>query len=178
MAAPGAGRGRVADGAAGARAVAARRPSAPGVYRFRDAGARVLYVGRTVDLRRRAGSYWGTLGDRGHLRRMVPRIARVEAVACDSEHEAAWLERNLLERALPSWNRSIGGQEVPLYLRLDGGGGTPPLRAVRDVEPSARARHFGPYLGGGRVRLALSALHRVMPLGSACPGRRACPRDS
>jgi hypothetical protein len=27
---------------------------------------------------------------------MVARIARIEAVVCDSAHEAAWLERNLL----------------------------------------------------------------------------------
>jgi len=36
---------------------------------------------------------------------MVARVARVEAVACDSAHEAAWLERNLLERARLRWNR-------------------------------------------------------------------------
>ena len=44
---------------------------------------------------------------------MVPQIARIEGVACDSAHEAAWLERNLLEFRRPRWNRAIGGQEVP-----------------------------------------------------------------
>src|SRR5262249_56977330 len=73
----------------------ARLPSTPGVYRFRDAGGRVLYLGRAVQLRRRVGSYWTDLGDRSHLAAMVARIARIEAVSCDSEHEAAWLERNL-----------------------------------------------------------------------------------
>jgi excinuclease UvrABC nuclease subunit len=60
-----------------------------------------LYLGRSVSLRRRVASYWGDLGDRGHLAAMVARIARVEAVPCDSAHEAAWLERNLLERRKP-----------------------------------------------------------------------------
>lgn len=92
---------------------AARLPLAPGVYRFRDQAGRVLYVGRAASLRRRVQSYWGDLGDRGHLAPMVARIARVEAVVCDSAHEAAWLERNLLERRLPPWNRSpSGGQEA------------------------------------------------------------------
>ena len=114
-----------ADDAAAApavRAAAAVLPGEPGVYRFRDDRGRTLYVGRAVDLRRRVLSYWGDLRDRPHLRRMVPRIARVEAVVCDSGHEAAWLERNLLEHRKPYWNRTRGGQEVPVYLRLDARG--------------------------------------------------------
>src|SRR5580700_1789314 len=94
-------------------------PLAPGVYRFRDAAGRVLYVGRAVSLRRRVASYWGDLGDRRHLAVMVARIARVEAVPCDSAHEAAWLERNLLQYRKPPWNRSpSGGQEVEVWIRL------------------------------------------------------------
>ena len=89
-----------------ARELALRLPAAPGVYRFSDAGGRVLYLGRAVSLRRRVVSYWGDLGDRGHLAPMVARTARVEAVVCDSAHEAAWLERNLLRASLPPWNRA------------------------------------------------------------------------
>jgi excinuclease ABC subunit C len=87
--------------AASPRATVARLPLGPGVYRFRDAAGRVLYVGRAVCLRRRVASYWGDLGDRRHLAPMVARIAQVEAVPCASAHEAAWLERNLLERRTP-----------------------------------------------------------------------------
>jgi excinuclease ABC subunit C len=101
------------------RAAIARLPDGPGVYRFRDTRGRALYIGRAVDLRRRVGSYWADLGDRRHLIRMVPQIASLEAVACDSAHEAAWLERNLLERSKPRWNRARGGAEVPVYIRLD-----------------------------------------------------------
>lgn len=87
------------------RPAAVRRlPSGPGVYRFRDSRDRVLYVGRATALRQRVGSYWSDLRDRRHLRRMVASVARIEAVACDSVHEAAWLERNLLETSMPPWN--------------------------------------------------------------------------
>jgi excinuclease ABC subunit C len=97
---------------------AAALPRGPGVYRFRDRAERVLYIGRAVSLRRRVLSYWGDLGDRAHLAPMVARIARVEAVACDSAHEAAWLERNLLEHRRPPWNRAPGGQEAEVWIRL------------------------------------------------------------
>jgi excinuclease ABC subunit C len=136
-------------------------PREPGVYRFRDGRGRALYVGRAVDLRRRVASYWRDLRDRPHLASMVRAVARVEAVVCDSEHEAAWLERNLLEHRQPRANRTPGGQEVPVLIRLDGSG----LTVVHSVRPGGV--HFGPYLGGLRVRLAVSALHRIHPLAYA-----------
>jgi excinuclease ABC subunit C len=135
------------------------------VYRFRDAGGRALYIGRAGDLRRRVRSYWGALRDRRHLRRMVPRIAAVEAVVCDSEHEAAWLERNLLEHRLPYWNRARGGQEVPVHIRLTRRTGAASLSVVH--EALGEARHFGPYLGGLKVRLAVAGLHRALSLSYA-----------
>ena len=148
------------------RDLAARLPLAPGVYRFRDAAGRVLYVGRAVRLRRRVQSYWSDLGDRPHLSRMVTRIASLEAVACDSAHEAAWLERNLLQASLPPWNRSrSGGQEVEIWIRVSESARSPGVAVVH--RPAPGARHFGPYLGGRKARLAVSGLCRVLPLAYA-----------
>ncbi|MGY1732527.1 GIY-YIG nuclease family protein [Geodermatophilus sp. SYSU D01045] len=152
-------------------------PAAPGVYRFRDAAGRVLYVGRATHLRSRVGSYWGDLRDRRHLRRMVGRVSRIEALECDSVHEAAWAERNLLERSLPPWNRIPGGLEVPVRIRLDPSAGAPRLDVVPDARPAPGVRHFGPYLGRRRVRAAVSGLSRVYPLAHAGPGRSAGERE-
>jgi len=138
------------------------------VYRFRDAAGGVLYLGRAASLRRRVASYWGDLGDRRHLAVMVPRIARVEAVVCDSVHEAAWLERNLLQRRLPPWNRSpSGGQESEVWIRLSASERTPGITVTHEPAPGDQALHFGPYLGGQKVRDAVSGLARVLPLGYA-----------
>ncbi|WP_344112569.1 GIY-YIG nuclease family protein [Kribbella alba] len=144
------------------RSVARRLPLETGVYRFRDGAGKVLYIGRARNLRRRVQSYWTNLGDRPQLAGMVRRIARIESVWCDSEHEAAWLERNLLEHSKPRWNLAEGGAEVAGYIRFDDGPSRPGLRFVHTV--TAAAPHFGPYLGGLRIRQAISALHRVLPL--------------
>src|SRR3982074_606745 len=141
--------------AGSARSVVAHLPNTPGVYRFRDASEHVLYIGRATNLRRRVGSYW--TGPEGRLAEMVRRIGRIEAVICQSEHEAAWLERNLLEQALPPGDKAAGGQEVPVFLRLDWQSGSPGVAVVHSIEPSTCGRHFGPYLGGGKGRLAGSA---------------------
>src|ERR1035437_10951355 len=68
--------------------LAARFPHAAGVYRFRDAAGKVLYLGRAVSLRRRMVSYWGDLGERAHLAVMVGRIAPVGGVVWGAAPEA------------------------------------------------------------------------------------------
>lgn len=159
----------------GCTAVAAL-PHDPGVYRFRDGRGRVIYVGRASDLRSRVGSYWGDLLDRPHLRRMVGQIERIEAIPCDSAHEAAWLERNLLERSRPRWNRVRGGLEVPTWIVLEQGPGSARLRVTHaPAEPPAES--FGPYLGGTRSRLAVAALDRVVGLAYAGDGLGGSERD-
>src|SRR5215831_17831588 len=155
------------------RAQATALPQAPGVYRFRDQAGRVLYIGQAVSLRRRVLSYWGDLGGRRHLTPMVARIDRVEAVACDSAHEAAWLERNLLEYGRPPWNRSLGGQESEVWIRLSASPRRPGLTVVRRPAPG----DFGPYLGGQKVRDAVSGLGRMLPLGYAADGHSGSERD-
>ncbi len=145
-------------------AVIARLPLTPGVYRFRDAADQVLYLGRATVLRRRVASYWSDLRDRGHLAPMVARVRRIEAVSCDSVHEAAWLERNLLTTSLPPWNRTMGGQEHPVYIRMDPRSTRPGLSIAHVPASSPGVVCFGPYLGGRRVRQAVQGLGRVLPL--------------
>jgi len=146
---------------------AAVLPTTPGVYRFRDDRGRAIYVGRAADLRHRVASYGGGLSDRPHLRRMVAQIARVEALPCDSAHEAAWLERNILVTAKPRWNRVRGGLEVPSYITLTRTTTTARLAVAHTPVASGGVLTFGPYLGGTRTRLAVDGLDRVLGLAYA-----------
>lgn len=98
---------------------------------------------------------------------MVERIDAVEVVVCDSGAEAAWLERNLLDRSLPRWNRARGGQESEVFLRLDLSGNSTGVHVVHESTQAVRHRDFGPYLGGTQARLAASALNRIYPIGYA-----------
>jgi excinuclease ABC subunit C len=158
-------------------AVIGQLPCTPGVYRFRDARGRVLYVGRATTLRSRVASYWSDLRDREHLAPMVTAVAAIEAVACDSAHEAAWLERNLLQTSLPRWNRTPGGQESAVYIRMDTRPAAPGLFLAYRAQPAAQVRHFGPYLGSQRVHRAITALDRIVPLSSTGTQLRGAARD-
>jgi excinuclease ABC subunit C len=157
--------------------VIGRLPGTPGVYRFRDGRGRVLYIGRAGSLRSRVASYWSDLRERAHLVPMVARIAAIEAVSCDSAHEAAWLERNLLETSLPPWNRTPGGAERAVFIRLDTGPATPGLSVTFRAEPADRRRYFGPYLGGLRARHAVCGLNRLLPLSYTAPRLAGAEQD-
>lgn len=166
-----------------ARSAAAALPIGPGVYRFVDARNRTLYIGRAASLRNRVRSYWRDLGDRPRLAAMVRQIDSIQAVSCDSDHEAAWLERNLLQRQLPRWNRTPGGQEVEVFIRLDGSAASAGITVVHShgsrvaATGSARVSYFGPYLGAARARLAVAGLHRIFPLGYAADTAAGAVKD-
>ena len=138
-------------------------PHQPGVYILRDARGRVIYVGRSRDLATRVRSYWIDLKDRPHLVRMLPRVEWIEPVVCASEHEAAFLESDLLERHPTRYNRSLG-MESRVWLRLDPGPCTPDLQVAHDLEPEDGAEWFGPYLGWEPARQAAAGLTRLYPI--------------
>lgn len=138
-------------------------PHEPGVYILRDRTGRVVYVGRSRDLATRVRSYWSDLRDRPHLVRMLPRVEWVEPVLCESEHEAAFLESDLLERHPTRYNRTLG-MESCVWLRLDERSPIPDLGVVHDVEAGDEAAWFGPYLGWEPARQAAAGLLRLFPI--------------
>ncbi len=78
---------------------------------------------------------------------------------------------------MPPWNRIVGGLEVPVGIRLDGSPEAPRLGLASAHRPAPGSRFFGPYLGARKVRLAVSGLERLYPLGHAGPTRTACERE-
>jgi excinuclease ABC subunit C len=130
---------------------------------MRDQAGRVVYVGRSRDLATRVRSYWVDLRDRPHLARMVGRVEWVEPVVCESEHEAAFLESDLLERHPTRYNRTLGMESV-VWLRLDSRPASPSLDVFHDVDPHDGAEWFGPYLGWEPARQARAGLLRLYPI--------------
>ncbi|GBC86559.1 UvrABC system protein C [bacterium HR12] len=136
-------------------------PHAPGVYLFKDREGRVLYVGKSKDLRSRVRSYFY-----GDARRMVgellERTVAVEGIPCGSELEALVLEARLIREHEPRFNRRGRTWRRYAYLKLDLAETYPRLKVVRS--PSGRGAFLGPF-GSPRVaRLAKEALEDAFPL--------------
>ena len=100
------------------RGLASGVPTGPGVYLFRDAAERVLYVGKATDLRARVRSYFSGRALRAQVERAVEAAARVETRPLGSEFEAALLELELIERLRPPANTRGADPDRACYLVL------------------------------------------------------------
>ena len=80
-------------------------PSSPGVYLFRNAEGKVIYVGKAKVLKNRVRTYFSGRSDgRSQFEILVDAIADLEIIVTDSEVEALILEANLIKRYRPRFN--------------------------------------------------------------------------
>jgi len=144
--------------AASVRARASELPAEPGIYRF-EAGDRVLYVGKAVDVRDRVRSYADPRGER--IRRMVDSAARIDFAVTDTETQALLLEANLIKRHQPRYNvRLKDDKSYPLVAVTDHD--APRIEVTRDPEEGATV--FGPFTDKGRVETVIKAIRRIYGL--------------
>ena len=74
-------------------------PTRPGVYMWRDAEAKILYVGKASALRNRMRSYVGKpTGLAPKTRRLMQRTVDFDFIVTESEQEALLLENSLIKR--------------------------------------------------------------------------------
>ncbi|HSJ51447.1 MAG TPA: DEDD exonuclease domain-containing protein, partial [Actinomycetota bacterium] len=150
-------------------------PRAAGVYLFRARDGRVLYVGKSTDLRARVKSYF--YGDsRKKVADLLEETASVEGIACASELEALVLEARLIRRHEPPYNRRGTTWRRYAYLKIDPSEAFPRLRVVR--EPNGRAVFLGPFASSRHARLAKDALEDVHSIRRCTAPMRASTRFS
>jgi DNA polymerase III subunit epsilon len=137
-------------------------PRGPGVYLFRGRGGRVLYVGKSKDVRTRVKSYF--YGDpRKQIDALLTEVAAVEAVRCDSELEALVVEARMIAAHEPPYNRRGKTWRRFAYLKVDPAEAFPRIKVVR-VARDDGATYLGPFGGSARARLAKEALEEVLPI--------------
>ncbi len=100
------------------RHLADRLPEAPGVYTFRDASDRPLYVGVSRDIRRRVRSYFTSAEQRPRMTEMVGIAERVTAIVCATDLEARIRELRLIAQWKPPYNRRSRHPEKNVWLKL------------------------------------------------------------
>src|SRR6478672_7862460 len=141
-----------------------RLPDRPGVYIYRDEGAKVLYVGKAVNLKNRVRSYFQEGG--GHSPRiqvMVPRVRDIETIVTDSEIEALILESNLIKKHRPHYNVRLRDDKQYPYICLTIKEPFPRPLVVRRVKKDGN-RYFGPYTSSWAMRQALRVIKQVFHL--------------
>ena len=140
---------------------AKRLPARPGVYLFKDARGRILYVGKAKSLRSRVRGHFGADGaSSAKNREMLSRVADVETIVVASEAEALLLEANLIKAHRPRFNIQLRDDKRYPYVKVTVAEPFPRVIVTRRVENDG-ARYFGPYTDVGSMRHALEVIKRA-----------------
>jgi excinuclease ABC subunit C len=142
------------------REKAAQLPESPGVYLFKDAGGKVLYVGKARNLRSRVRSYF--LESRwidaktGSLAR---EIADLETIVVGNEREALALEHNLIKQYRPKFNVVLRDDKTYPYIKFTAAEKYPRVYFTRRIKKDG-SLYFGPYFPSSLARRILHFVHK------------------
>ncbi|WP_083527863.1 excinuclease ABC subunit UvrC [Curtobacterium ammoniigenes] len=146
------------------RPKASEIPTDPGVYRWRDANRRVLYVGKAKNLRARLSNYFAplpTLHER--TRRMVLTAASVEWTVVGSEIEALQLEYTWIKEFDPPFNVKFRDDKSYPYLAVTLADEAPRVMVTRNRAING-AKYFGPYPKIWAVHDTIDLMIKVFPI--------------
>jgi excinuclease ABC subunit C len=141
-------------------------PTEPGVYRFRDENARVLYVGKAKNLRARLSNYFAPLTSlHERTRRMVLSANAVEWTVVGTEFEALQLEFTWIKEFNPPFNVQFKDDKSYPYLAITLGDVVPRVLVTRNRKLSG-ARYFGPYTKVWAIRETVDLMLKAFPMRS------------
>jgi excinuclease ABC subunit C len=141
-------------------------PQSPGVYRFRDAQGRVLYVGKAKILRSRLSNYFQPLRSlHERTRRMVLTAASVEWTVVATEFEALQLEFTWIKEFNPPFNVQFRDDKTYPYLAITLGDEVPRVLVTRNKGMKG-ARYFGPYTKVWAIRETVDLMLKAFPMRS------------
>jgi excinuclease ABC subunit C len=145
-------------------------PTAPGVYKFRDAQRRVVYVGKAKSLRSRLTSYFQDLANlHPRTQTMVTTAASVEWTVVSTEVEALQLEYAWIKEFDPRFNIKYRDDKSYPYLALTMAEEYPRATVMRGAKKKGN-RYFGPYAHAWAIRETLDLLLRVFPVRTCSSG--------
>ncbi|WP_460802463.1 excinuclease ABC subunit UvrC [Microbacterium sp. GXF6406] len=139
-------------------------PTNPGVYRFRDAEGRVLYVGKAKNLRQRLSNYFAplrTLHER--TRRMVTTAASVEWTVVATDVDSLQLEYMWIKEFDPPFNVRYKDDKSYPFLAVTLGDEAPRVLVTRNRK-IPRARYFGPYPKVWAVHETIDLMIKAFPI--------------
>jgi excinuclease ABC subunit C len=139
-------------------------PLAPGVYRFKDAHGRVIYVGKAKSLRSRLSSYFKE-GLHPRTAAMLQAASSVDWTVVANEVEALQLEYTLIKSEEPRFNIRFRDDKSYPYLAITVGEEVPRVFVTRAPRGKG-VRYFGPYTHAWAIRNTLDAILRLYPIRS------------
>src|SRR5215471_1914807 len=134
-------------------------PIAPGVYLYKDAAGRIIYVGKAKSLRLRVRSYFSEdrLSDikTGTL---LAEASDVDYILVDNEKEALALENNLIKQYKPRFNILLRDDKTYPYIKLTHEK-YPRVYVTRRLRKDG-STYYGPYFPANLAHRLVHFIHR------------------
>ena len=138
---------------------AGQLPLVPGVYLYKDAGGRVIYVGKAKSLRNRVRSYFSEdkLAD-VKTGTLIAEARDIDYILVDNEKEALALENNLIKQYKPRFNILLRDDKTFPYIKLTHEK-YPRVYVTRRLRKDG-ATYFGPYFPANLAHRLVHFIHR------------------
>ncbi len=139
-------------------------PTEPGVYLYKNAQGKIIYVGKARSLRQRVRSYFQESRPLDpKTERLVSEAADLEYIITDNEVEALILESTLVKRNQPRYNVNLKDDKSFPYLKLTVNEPFPRIFITRRIKKDG-ALYFGPFLPAGHARKTLKLVNKYFRL--------------
>ncbi|MES2176477.1 MAG: excinuclease ABC subunit UvrC [Gemmatimonadota bacterium] len=141
-------------------------PESPGVYLWKDADGKVLYVGKAKRLRSRVRNYVATdQRDSVKTWHLMQQVRALDTIVVPSEAHALILEANLIKEYKPRFNIALRDDKSYPYIKVTVQEPFPRVWVTRRLVNDG-ARYFGPYTDVGIMRRSLEVVKRLFTVRS------------
>ena len=141
-------------------------PTNPGVYLMKNEQAKIIYVGKAINLKNRVKSYFQSSKNHSpKVKSMVEKIRDFEYIITANEIEALILECNLIKKYRPKYNISLRDDKTYPYIKVTLNEDYPTVSITRKILKDG-AKYFGPYTSAGAVHEVLNLLKKLFQIRS------------
>ncbi|MGA8101634.1 MAG: GIY-YIG nuclease family protein, partial [Candidatus Acidiferrales bacterium] len=135
-------------------------PLQPGVYLFKDAAEKILYVGKAGSLRQRVRSYFAEISTLdAKTGSLVREVADLDFIVVDNEKEALALENNLIKQHKPKFNVLLRDDKTYPYIRYTAFEKYPRVYVTRRLAKDG-SLYFGPYFPASLAYRLTHLIHK------------------
>ncbi len=138
-------------------------PDQPGIYLFKDAKGRILYVGKARSIRKRLASYFTAGPKHPKTEALLADFATVDTVVATNESEALALENAFIKKHRPRYNIVLRDDKTYPYIKVTTGETWPRAYVTRRVLKDGHS-YFGPFLPARTCRGAMKMVQRMFQI--------------
>jgi len=141
-------------------------PKKPGVYIYKNAKGKIIYIGKALSLKNRVSSYFHQKHHDVKTIELVENIADLQTILVDNEFEALLLEAKLIKQHRPKYNIQAKDGKSYLYIII---GKEYPHRIFASRIPESEEKiltWFGPFPSSREVKEILKIIRRIFPFRS------------